>query len=124
MSKPEVIAEFERLITDGAHWLMLRDAQHTTVQALTDEGYQALCKVLREAHAATTMNLDLTLTELSDVLLTLGRKRHGHYYAALPLMHESADMMAAWLTKHYCSGILKDSRHVAIPEQPALRVVH
>lgn len=88
MSNAQALQEFDRLINQGAHVLIVTDAAETTVQPLTRQGHDALYSAFRDSGLG------------HDELRVLSRKRGGHYLAAVPV-DAAAEAVATALIKGY-----------------------
>jgi hypothetical protein len=99
--------DYDRMIADGASWLIVHGTRVDTVQPLTDEGYEALCYVLLQLGAS------------KETLIRLGRKRHGYYCEAVPL-ERGADTLAEFLRDAGLTGAVVDVRRSA-PSSEASR---
>jgi hypothetical protein len=107
----DLIQDYARMIADGAQWLIVSSDHTSTVQPLTDDGYDALCHVL------------LQLGATRELLVRMGRKRKGYYCQAVPLEH-GADELARFLLDAGLTGAVVDTRKLgpaqsSAPQEPS-----
>ena len=88
MSKKEIVRTYNRLIKQGMHALVIRDARCTTLQPLTKKGYEAVYAAFSDAGATP------------EVLKGLSKKRYGHYLAAIEVENSPPSIASALVNRY------------------------